>query len=52
MTFVNVTIDQWRDCPYATQIGAGSVAPYLGNEQERRSDEHDGGGEAMDSPGD
>jgi hypothetical protein len=24
----------------------------LGNEQERRSDEHDGGGEAMDAQGD
>src|SRR5262245_37710900 len=29
-----------------------SFTSFLGNEQERRSDEHDDSGDAMDSPGD
>jgi hypothetical protein len=31
---------------------AGTVSSSLANEQERGSREHDGGGEAVDSPGD
>jgi GTP-dependent phosphoenolpyruvate carboxykinase len=41
----------WRDFVMSVNV-AGTVSSSLGNEQERRSDEHDDGGEAMYSPGD
>ena len=41
----------WRDFAMSVNV-AGTVSSSLGNEQERRSDEHDGGGEAMDAHGD
>lgn len=41
----------WRDFAMSVNV-AGTVSSSLGNEQERRSDEHDGGGEAMDAQGD
>jgi len=41
----------WRDFAMSVNV-AGTVSSSLGNEQERRSDEHDGGGEAVDAHGD